>query len=211
MEILDLYAGIGWKGRKEILEKRGHKVTTLDFDPAFGCDITKDIMEVTDLGLYDFVWASPPCEKWSVMRIGKNWVKGTNIPKTEGAAQAIEMVKHTIKLLNESAKIGWVIENPMGKLRKMEFMQDFRKNTVSYCQYGNKNQKMTDIWYCGFDWKSRPACKNGDPCHTPAPRGSMTGTQGSGTYAEKSIVPLPLWIEIIEAVEWAYRNKNNLR
>lgn len=199
MKALDLFAGKGWKGRKEELEKLGWEVTTLDIDPSFGCDIIADIMDIDDLGLFDFVWASVPCETWSVASIGHHWNKD-NTPKTEEARNGMALVQHTIKLINESSKIGWVIENPRGKLRKMPFMQDFKRQTITYCQYGEDRMKPTDIWYCGFNWNARPMCKNGDSCHKSAPRGSKTGTQGMGSYADKSVVPTQLWVEILQSV-----------
>jgi len=197
--ILDLYAGKGGELRRKQIEGMGHKYTTLDIDPSFGCDITADIMTIDDLGLYDFVWASVPCETWSVASIGHHWNKD-NTPKTKEAEYMVGLVIHTLKLLNETAKIGWVIENPRGKLRKMPFMQDFHRQTVTYCQYGENRMKPTDIWTCGLNWTARPICKNGGPCHVSAPRGSRTGTQGMGSYADKSVVPLELWREILESI-----------
>jgi hypothetical protein len=203
MNILDLFAGQGGEERRKVIEGLGHKYTTLDIDPKFHCDITADIFDVVsgdiEIGVYDFIWASPPCETWSVSSIGHHWNKD-NTPKTPEAENGIDIVMATIELVNGHSKIGWVIENPRGKLRKMPFMQDIRRKTVTYCQYGENRMKPTDLWICGFDWEPRPMCKNGDPCHVSAPRGSRTGTQGFGTYAEKSVVPLPLWLEILEAV-----------
>ena len=42
-------------------------------------------------------------------------------------------------------------------------------------------------------------CKNGDPCHVAAPRGSKTGTQGlKGSY-ERSKIPEDLCLEILKS------------
>jgi hypothetical protein len=200
LDILDLFAGLGGEQRRSEIEKMGHKYVTLDINPKFNCNITKDIMAIDDLGTWDFIWASVPCETWSVASLGHHWNKdGT--PKTQNARFMIDLVNHTIKLIKKSYKIGWVIENPRGKLRKMPFMQEFNLNTVTYCQYGESRMKPTDLWYGGFEWESRPMCKNGDSCHVRAPRGSRTGTQGIKDLGEKSVVPLPLWIEILNSVE----------
>lgn len=201
MIILDLFAGKGGELRRAQIEALGHKYVTLDINPRFGCDITADIMSIDDLGLYDFIWASVPCDAFSVASIGHHWNKETRQPKTDKARYMIDLVKHTIKLINESSKIGWIIENPVGMLRKQDFMQDFKRQTVHYCQYGEDRQKPTDIWTCGLNWVGRPVCKRGAPCHEAAPRGSRTGTQGMKSYADKSVVPLELWKEILEAVK----------
>ena len=42
-------------------------------------------------------------------------------------------------------------------------------------------------------------CKNGDSCHTPAPRGSSTGTQGLSKI-DKSRIPIGLSHEIMASV-----------
>lgn len=201
MRILDLFAGKGGELRRDIIEGRGHDYTTLDIDPKFNCDITADIMRIDYLAGYgyDFIWASPPCETWSVSSIGRHW-NIDNTPKTKQAAYGIELMKHTLNLLIGS-RAKWLIENPRGKLRKMDFMQGYTLNTITYCQYGEQRMKPTDIWTYGIDWTPRPMCKNGDSCHIRAPRGSRTGTQGMGTYADKSIVPIELWIEILQILE----------
>jgi hypothetical protein len=203
MKILDLFAGKGGELRRSKIESMGHEYTTLDVDPAFGCTITADIMTIDDLGLYDLIWASVPCETWSVASIGCHWQGGKQayIPKSENAKYMIDLVQHTIKLLNECSKTAWVMENPRGILRKMPFMQDFTRQTVTYCQYGENRMKPTDIWTVGLNWKARPICHNGDSCHVAAPRGSRTGTQGMGSYADKSIVPFELWREILESIK----------
>ena len=199
MNILDLFAGLGGELRRGKIEAMGHTYTTLDIDPRFNCTITADIMQINDLGQYDFIWASVPCECFSVASIGHHWTggKGAYIPKTEQAHNAIELVKHIIELINESSRIGWIIENPRGVLRKMDFMQYIRRYTVTYCQYGEIRMKPTDLWVCGLNWKPRPMCKNGDPCHERAPRGARTGTQGIKGAADRAVVPWELWQEIL--------------
>ena len=199
MKILDLYAGLGGERRRSIIEGRGHEYVTIDIDPKFGCTITKDIMTIDDLGKWDFIWASVPCETWSVASIGHHWNKD-NTPKTKEAEYMIWLVKYTIQLMNKSSS-KWVIENPRGKLRKMEFMQEINRKTVTYCQYGDTRMKPTDLWFKGFDWVSKPMCKNGDICHDRAPRGSRQGTQGIKDLGEKSIVPIKLWEEILDELE----------
>ncbi len=202
MHVLDLFAGKGGEQRRHIIESLGHRYTTLDIDPAFGCTITADIMTINELDSYDLIWASFPCESWSVASIGHHWTggKGAYIPKSENAKYMIGLVQHTLRLIQKSAKV-WIAENPRGVLRKMPFMQDFDRQTVTYCQYGENRMKPTDIWTRGLNWKARPICKNGDPCHEAAPRGARTGTQGIKSYADRSIVPIALWLEILESVK----------
>ena len=44
-------------------------------------------------------------------------------------------------------------------------------------------------------------CKNGDPCHVSAPRGSKTGTQGLKGSIERSKIPQKLCEHIVDICE----------
>ncbi len=46
-----------------------------------------------------------------------------------------------------------------------------------------------------------PPSKNGDPDHTPAPRGSQTGTQGLKGSVERSKIPTQLCNHIVDICE----------
>jgi len=88
-------------------------------------------------------------------------------------------------------------------MRKAPHWEDMkhRRETVTYCQYGDSRMKPTDIWTNDMGWTPRPMCKNGDSCHTPAPRGSQTGTQGLKGNHERSKIPPQLCEEIIKSIE----------
>ena len=90
------------------------------------------------------------------------------------------------------------VSYPMGYLRTFNVMKKIPKKEVTYCQYGLDYMKPTDPFHNVFSWKPRPMCKNGDPCHTPAPRGSKTGLQGQ---KERALVPEELCLEIIKELE----------
>lgn len=95
----------------------------------------------------------------------------------------------------------YFIENPRGGMRKMDFMQDLPRYTVTYCQYGDKRMKPTDIWTNHPSPNFKPMCKNGSDCHESAPRGSKTGTQGLKGSKERSIIPVELCKHIVEICE----------
>jgi hypothetical protein len=122
------------------------------------------------------------------------------MPKTDGAKNAIEIIKAAKDILGYIEPRYYYIENPRGKLRKLPIM-DFApyRHTVTYCQYGDNRMKPTDIWTNNPNWIPRPMCKNGDSCHTAAPRGSKTGTQGRNSYLTRSEIPEALIREIILA------------
>jgi len=206
MRILDLFAGIGGESRRKRIEDRGHEYITLDCDARFGCTITADILTMTadKLGNYDFVWASPPCEAFSVASIGHHWGGGSRQyqPKTAHAVLSQKIVEHTKALLLEmNPRAGWLIENPRGVLRKLPCVAGLPRVTVTYCRYGDTRMKPTDLWGNVPGWKPRPMCHNGNPDHEAAPRGARTGTQGIVGAAERSIVPWQLWEDVLNAIE----------
>lgn len=209
MVILDLFAGRGGELRRADIEKRGHKYITADIDPRFGTIICRDILELDAAQLCryghpDLVWASPPCEAFSVASIGHHWTGGKQayVPKTEHASYSQRLVAHTVALISDICPgSGWLIENPRGVLRKLPCVAGLPRRTVTYYQYGDTRMKPTDLWGHVPGWEPRPMCKNGDPCHDRAPRGAKTGTQGIKGAADRSIVPWALWEDILIALE----------
>ena len=73
---------------------------------------------------------------------------------------------------------------------------DYRRITVSYCQYGDTRMKPTDIWINIPNWEGK-MCRNGASCHVAAPRGSKTGTQGLKNAKERGVIPPALFEEIL--------------
>ena len=204
MGILELFAGTA--SFSNVARSLGYQVFTSDYDQSFNTDYSVDILKFDIAKLPfspDIIWASPPCETFSVASLGHHWTGGKNayIPKTERAIQGQEYVKKTIAIINKLKPKYWIIENPRGMLRKMPFMQELERyrHTVTYCQYGDTRMKPTDIW-TNIPWTPRPMCKNGMPCHISAPRGSSTGTQGIKTYRDRSRVPDELCTELLNSL-----------
>lgn len=199
--ILELFAGSRSIGK--VGEELGHNVFSSDFENFENIDYVVDILDFDCSKvpfIPDMIWASPPCQGFSVAAIGKNW-NHDGTPKTDSARLGIKLAKKTIEIIDYFLKLNpnliWFIENPRGKLRKMDFMQDFIKYTVTYCQYGDTRMKPTDIWTNSKTWIPKPMCKNGSPCHISAPRGSKTGTQGLIGDYERSKIPKQLCEEVI--------------
>jgi hypothetical protein len=182
VRVLDLYAGLG--GWSKPARERGHQVTTVDLDPRFGTDIVADVFDLTAAalggrGAFDLILASPPCEKFSVMTIGRNWNRD-NTPKTEVAATALRLVEHTRALIEALAPAFYVIENPRGKLRALPALADLERRTVTYCRLGMPYMKPTDLWG-GFppSLVLPEACKPNRPDRLAKPRGNSGPTNSN--------------------------------
>ena len=81
---------------------------------------------------------------------------------------------------------------------------EYKRETVSYCRYGDTRMKPTDIWTNCFEWVPIDRmCANGNTDHDAAPRGSRTGTQGIKTYEEKSVIPSLLFEDIFSSIRGA--------
>ena len=199
MRVIELFAGSRSIGKAA--EALGLDVWSTDLHPFDGVDLAEDILklsadDIPHAGEDTILWASPPCTGFSVASIGRHWVE-PGVPKTDTARLGMELVQHTLKLIEDINPRYWFIENPRGMLRKLPIMDGLTRHTVTYCQYGDERMKPTDIWTNCEGWTPRPACKNGMPCHVAAPRGSSTGTQGRKGNYERSKIPHDLCMEVL--------------
>lgn len=202
MKVLELFAGSRSIGK--VADRLAFDVYSSDIEQFGGIDYVTDILDfdVTKIPFKpDIIWASCPCTAFSVAAIGKNWTKigDDYIPKNPRAEFGLKLVQKTLEIIQHFNPTYFFIENPRGMLRKMPIMADLPRHSVTYCQYGDTRMKPTDIWTNSTKWIPRPMCKNGDPCHVSAPRGSKTGTQGlKGSY-ERSKIPEELCYEILKS------------
>lgn len=207
MKVLELFAGT--QTLSSHFKARGHQCVTVDFDEATNPDICADVEFLTydqlvSWGPFDVVWMSPDCTTYSVAAISYHRKKDENgnlVPQTDYAKKCDRVNAHAIELIQQLNPTLWFIENPRGGLRKMSFMQGLPRYTISYCQYGERRQKPTDIWTNHPNPKFKPCCKPGSPCHDPAPRGSRTGTQGLVGKLVRAKLPDQLCEHIVDICE----------
>ena len=189
----------------EAFQKGGWETLTIDCDPGSQAEWERDVLTITaeeilqKFGRPDMIWASPPCECFSVVTISKNWIKGEYHPKRAETWLAMAKVQHAIWLIKKLKPRYWAIENPVGMLRKMPFMQPFNRKTLTYCQYGEKNRKPTDLW-TNISWDHKQPCNKGAFCHTRVKSGDhKSGIQGMSNAKERGKLPIPLCDEIVGA------------
>ena len=208
MKVLELFAGTRSIGKA--FEAHNHEVFSVDLDKSLeGIDYCGDVLELTaqyivkEFGKPDVIWASPDCTTYSIAAISKHRHReesGNLAPKTEYARYCDLVNIYTHNLIMALSPNLWYIENPRGGLRKMEFMKGLTRYTVTYCAYGDMRMKPTDIWTNHPNPRFLPMCKNGDPCHEKAPRGSKTGTQRL-QKRERSKIPQRLCEHIVDISE----------
>jgi len=221
MKILELFSGSRSIGK--VAEKRGHEVFSVDnidypntnwVGDILDWDYRLNEMQVGELEeeyIPDVIWASCPCTDFSVACIGRKWVSGFEFKPKDKDMLGIKLLNKTIEIikvyLEKNPNLIWYIENPRGKMRKSPIFKtiNHRRETITYCQYTSGDElprmKPTDIWTNDFGWTPRVMCKNGDPCHVSAPRGSQSGTQGLKGNHERSKIPRDLCEVIIMSAE----------
>jgi site-specific DNA-cytosine methylase len=209
VRVLDLFAGTG--SATKAFEDAGHEVIKVELDEYFEAHerdiltLTADYLK-TKYGQFDFVWASPPCQKFSVASIWCYWELGedkVSRPKKPEVWEAIDLIKHTLQLIQNLKPIkGWVLENPRGMLRKQEFMLAYPRHTITYCQYGDTRMKPTDVWGEVPNWTPRAMCSPRKSCHESSPAGTNAGGTGKLKNAKlRSMIPYELGLELLTTIE----------
>lgn len=153
MFILELFKGSGSIGKAA--QRHGINIISLDINKDYNPDICIDFMEFDYKSFLEKhksnlmgVWASPPCETFSLAAGGKHRETGSMKPISKEAKKAdllIDRLMSFYKLLYDN-NITWFIENPRGRLRSRLIDLDSLLTTVYYCQYGFDYKKPTHIW-----------------------------------------------------------------
>jgi hypothetical protein len=230
MRVLDLFSGLG--GWSQAFKDRGHEVVTVDIEERFKPDIVADVMNLTTkdfekYGQFDVILASPPCNCFSVMTISKNWKieGGVPYPKRRETKDAMNLVKHTLNLIDGLNPRWWILENPRGMLRMQTFMKGYVRKTITQCQYGKKYMKPTDLWGVFPGSFIAKKCKNGASCHLKTRRSARHGIEDNRKTSEiwslggmkenvalselRSMIPYGLSLAVCEACEKELKSNND--
>lgn len=215
--VLDLFSGLG--GWTAPISREEAEIYTLDIEKRFSPTWEIDVRDwwPPEWLVPDVTYASPPCETFSLMQVGRNWrVEGDRlVPKSRNAAIAMTILTSMLLIIRElefrNPAMLWFVENPRAAMRTIISPELGKPQTVWYCHYGEKVAKPTDIW-TNSNWQARPECHNASPKHPDdcccrdhihAPRGSHVGTQGVGRGkdpAARALIPYGLAADIWDYV-----------
>ena len=221
--VLELYP-FGY-GMGRAFENRGHVVFTVDFQrrKKHGANA---IVTTTSIPMWEP--PTPPSGRWDLVLLRPfcpTYSRGafymhyrshkTGVPvdgaRGDKAREADRLVLDELDLARRvNPRLGWLLENPNGDLRKCPFMAGLPVATVTLCQYGDVVRKATDLFGTMPPEFTAKACKAGSDCHQhsnwKAKSGSVYGDalkRTKGSSWNKAALPHDLSWAIAQAFEAA--------
>jgi hypothetical protein len=148
MRILELFAGTGSLGK--CAREMGHTVVSLDISPKYSPDFVADVLEfdfsLWHRGYFDMIWASPPCDSYS---IAPNHIFDKE-QREKRCTEANAVTRRTLEVIQHLQPKHYIVENPATSLIWKQGIFDelpgvlYKK--VSYCMYSDwgyrKNTKL---------------------------------------------------------------------
>ena len=168
MKVLELFSGTGSVGK--CCKELGWEVVSLDIDERADivCDILKWDYKQYDKDEFDIIWASPPCDNYSILNysnIGRKLKCGKIVSYEsieKGFEESDKLVIKTLEIINYFNPFIWFMENPQtGKLKTRDIVKDLSYYDVDYCMYSDWGyRKRTRIWTNKKDWNNKMCNRN---------------------------------------------------
>ena len=157
LRLLELFCGTGSIGK--VAKEFGFEVISVDLNkkakPTFCTDILQWEYKCYPVGYFDVIWASPPCDTFSILK--SSWI-GRELKRFPGQVYTRELMLREqesigVPILNKTKEIidyfkpkHYWIENPQtGRMK--DYMTDYKHTDVCYCMYGFDYKKPTRIWH----------------------------------------------------------------
>ena len=169
--LLELFAGTQSVSR--VARRLGWDCVSLDICPRHSPDLCMSVLDFDETAYprdaFDFIWASPPCEAFSVAKCRG---RGGGAELREADMVVAEALVAKTKQILDHFDAHYCVENPKGSRlwnREIGLQLRARSVLVSYCQYGYNYRKTTRI-AASFPL-SLPVCQGAGWC------ASMIGTK----------------------------------
>ena len=210
IKILELFSGTGSVGK--IAKEKGYQVVSLDFKNA---DINTDIMDWDYKSLpsdsFDIIWASPPCQTFSLLRrthIGRKTkcfgdkIITAKMLDDDMINRGLPILIRTLEIIEYFDPRYFFVENPQtGRMK--DFIQ-FPYYDVDYCRYADWGyRKRTRIWTNVIGFKNR-LCKgdcNSIDASTRRHKSSL-GRNHRTSLEDRYRIPPDLIRDLFEAQDW---------
>ena len=146
MKLLELFSGTKSVGK--VAEQLGYEVISLDLkDADINCDILDWDYTVYEPGYFDVIWASPPCDTFSILKncwIGRcGYTRQSILDDINNIG--LPILRRTEEIIDYFRPKYYCIENPQtGKMK--HYINDKPFYDVDYCKYGFDYKKRTRIW-----------------------------------------------------------------
>ena len=142
MKLLELFSGTGSVGRP--FRDNGWDVVSVDLDGRFHPEVNEDILlwDYTQAQTPDVIWASPPCELYSIAHRHKSAAELARADIL--VTKALEIIAY---FTARNPDLLWFMENPdTSSLKNRPVVQNLPYLVLDYCMYGTPYRKRTRIW-----------------------------------------------------------------
>lgn len=144
--VLELFSGTG--SVSKVCAELGYEVVSVDISnqyhqPTIMTDIMKwDYRTSYDVGFFDIIWASPPCNTFSFINL---ITKSPQVVKERCEKIGVPLLRKTEEIIDYFQPALWVIENPLGYMK--DYIRDRPLIICDYCRYSDWGyRKRTCIW-----------------------------------------------------------------